>query len=119
MGVLMADRMLGIRRRTPGALDAHGEPGASDWGPLIGPWPGSASEAADGGWNVSVDPQGWPLAAGDLVVEPAAARSWLVTGADLLVNTIDPTVDYVRVDARERAGTHTEVPATPQPTTRA
>jgi hypothetical protein len=116
----MPDRPLGVRRRGPGARDAHGEPTGGAHGPLFGPWPGAAREGADGSWSLRVDPQAWPVTAGDLVVNPDTGDSWLVRSAALLRNNLDSTVDYVRVDAMERIdATSTEVPINPPPTTHA
>lgn len=116
MSVLLPDRSLGVRRRLPGGVDAHGDRVAAGWGPLVGPWPGRASEGADaaemygaGGrtWVLAVDPAGWPLGQGDLVVDPGSRQEWLVTSADLAVNNADPAIDYIRVEAHLHAGAGT------------
>lgn len=119
MAVLMADRNLAVRKRGAGALDGHGEPVGGAWGTMLGPWPGRAREAADGGWTLAVDPAGWPLSAGDLVVDAGTGQSWIARGTALLTNNLDSTVNYVRVDAQERVGAATEVVTSPQPTTHA
>lgn len=115
MAVLLADRMLGARARVPGAADAHGDRYAASWGPLRGPWPGRGIEGPDvpagqpGGrtWRLAVDPQAWPLYQDDLIVEVhrgAVVRDWLVTSADLMHHSVDPAVDYIRVEANLRTG---------------
>ncbi|MEW9530766.1 hypothetical protein [Microbispora sp. NPDC049125] len=115
MAVLLADRALGVRRRGPANLDAHGDRVGGAWGPVTGPWPGRAAEGPDvppgqiGGraWVLAVDPRAWPIAQNDLVVDTGSGQEWLVTSADLLTNTADPTVTYIRVTGhlRTAAGT--------------
>lgn len=113
MSVLLADRQLGVRARAA-ATDAHGDRYAAAWGPLRGPWPGRAMEgpdtppgqAGDRTWVLAVDPQAWPMYQGDMVEEVdgagQAVMSWLVTSADLMTHTLDPMVDYIRVEAHAR-----------------
>ena len=118
MAVLMASRNLAVHKRGPGVLDAHGEPVGGAWdGPQYGPWPGRATEQSDGAWALAVDPDAWPLKAGDMVVDVDRQQRWLVIAATLLTNNLDSSVNYVRVDAREREGAATEVPSAPPPTT--
>jgi hypothetical protein len=117
MAVLLADRMLGARARTLAGADTHGDRYATSWGPLRGPWPGRAMEGPDvpvgqsGGrtWRLAADPEAWPLAPGDLIEEISGSgtvvRDWLVTSADLLHHSVDPAVDYIRVEAHIRTGT--------------
>lgn len=115
MAVLLADRLLGVRYRELAATDGHGDVYAQSWGALAGPWPGRGMEGPDvpvgqpGGrsWVLAVDPEAWPLAQGDMVVEilsDAVVRRWLVTSADLLHHSVDPSVNYVRVEAHARTG---------------
>lgn len=112
MAVLLTDRRLGVRRQTVPAPDAHGDLPGGAWGPLIGPWPGRGEEGDDvpaggiGGrvWLMGVDPQGWPVRRGDLIVDPDTGEEWLVTTARLIRNNADPVVDYVRVEAHLREG---------------
>lgn len=113
MGVLLADRRLGVRRRAAGVADAHGYVSGGSWGPLAGPWAGRAEEGPDaaqmgatGGrrWVLAVDPAAWPLTQGDLVVDVDAGQQWLVVTADLRANAADSAVDYVRVEAHIRTG---------------
>lgn len=94
---------LALRRRGPGARDAHGAllPGAL--GDPLGPWPARASERADGTWVLSLDPAAWPARVGDLVFEPGTGRQWLVQGQpDLITHPVDPSVDFVRVEGHLR-----------------
>ncbi|GIH95430.1 hypothetical protein ACFFMN_22970 [Planobispora siamensis] len=110
MAVLLADRMLGVRRRSGGAVGSHGERAGYTWAALAGPWPGRAEEGPDaaigatGGrtWVLALDPAAWPVAQGDLVAEPASGLEWLVTSADLMKHNAHPDVDYVRVEAHAR-----------------
>jgi hypothetical protein len=116
VAVLLADRLLGVRARIPGAVDAHGDRYAASWAPLRGPWPGRAMEGpdtppgqvGDRTWRLAVDPAGWPLAQGDLVEEADAdgvtVQSWLVLSADLMTHTVDDMIDYIRVEAHARTG---------------
>ena len=107
MTVLLANRRLGVRRRTEGGRGPHGDRLAGALGSLAGPWPGRAEEAGDvpagqvGGrtWELGVDVAAWPLKPQDLVVDVDTGQEWLVTSADLLVNNADPAVDYVLVRA--------------------
>lgn len=112
MSVLLTDRQLGVRRATT-ATDGHGSTYPTGWGTLAGPWPGRAAEGPDvpagqtagRTWVLAVDPAGWPLDQGDLVVElqqGATVAEWLVTSADILTNNADPSVDYIRVEAHLR-----------------
>jgi hypothetical protein len=112
VAVLLANRRLGVRRRTAGGVGAHGDRLKGSWGPTAGPWPGRAEEGADvpegqtGGraWNIATDAASWPLAQGDLVVDVDSGEEWLVTSADLRRNNADPAVDYVAVNAHVRTG---------------
>jgi len=85
----------------------------------MGPWPGRAWEGPSGAWTLAVDEAGWPVLAGDIIVQPDTQQQWIVTGAQVMRNNLDDTVNYVRVDALERVGPNTEPPMTPTPTTRA
>lgn len=109
MGVLMAGTSLGVRRRSKAGLDPHGfEQPVPGWGPVLGPWPGRATEQVDQTWVLAVDPGGWPLAENDLVAEPTTGREWLVATADLLRNNLDPSVNYVRVIGHQRVDGDTD-----------
>lgn len=115
MAVLLADRFLGVRRQTLPVADAHGDLPGGAWAALSGPWPGRAEEGDDvpageiGGrvWLMGVDPRGWPVRRGDLIVDPGEGMEWLVTTARLICNNADPVVDYVRVEAHLREGDST------------
>jgi hypothetical protein len=43
----------------------------------------------------------------DLIVDPDRNLEWLVTSADLITNNADPSIDYVRVEARTHAAVGT------------
>lgn len=111
----MPDRDLGVRRRATGPADAHGDAYRGGWLELQGPHPGRAAEGPDvpegqiegRTWRIALDPRLWPVALGDLVVEPGTGAQWLVTSADLLTNNAAPEVDYIAVQAHLRtpAGT--------------
>lgn len=121
MAVLLADRVLGVRAQQAGARDAHGDVFPAGWGPLRGPWPGRAREGpdtprgqeSDRTWRLAVDPAAWPLYQGDLVVQVAGdgteTAAFLVTSADLITHSVDPAVDYIRVEANR----HTEAGTSP------
>lgn len=112
MAVLLADRRLGVRRRGPGTVGAHGDRVPGGYGPVLGPMPGRAEEGPDvpegqtGGrtWTLAVDPGLWPVTPGDLVVDAVTGQEWLVTSADLLKNNADSAVDYVAVRAHAHTG---------------
>jgi hypothetical protein len=111
MGVLMADRQLGIVRREYGAADAHGDVAVVEGrGTLQGPWPGRARQESDGTWTLAVDAKAWPVAQRDLITDPYSGDEWTVTSATLLRNALDPVVDYVRITAAGRTGTDTTPP---------
>lgn len=107
MAVQLPNTALGVRRRTL-AYDAHGYPMPGADEPAVGPWPGRKTERGDGSWVLALDPQTWPVDERTVVVEPATGAEWTVTEADLLTNNVTPVVDYVRVEAHERVGGHTE-----------
>jgi hypothetical protein len=107
MSVLMVDASLAVRRREPDSRDAHGERVYGDWGDPVGPWPGHTRETSDGTWTLGLDPQAWPVRAGDLIVDDGG-REWLVDTTVLLRNALDPTVDWIRVTAHQRVDDQTE-----------
>lgn len=102
MAVLLADRWLHVHRADRAATDGHGytvlAPTAD---PASESAPGRASQAADLTWTLGVDPNLWPIEAGDTVGDDAG-QEWIVVTADLIVNNADPTVDYIRVVAHDR-----------------
>jgi hypothetical protein len=112
MAVLLADRTLGVRRHSTSGVDGHGARTGVSWGALQGPWPGRAEQGPDeamhapGGraWVIGVDDRAWPITQGDMIVDTVSGEQWLVTSADLLRNTADPSVDYIRVQAHTRDG---------------
>lgn len=114
MTVLLANRSMGIRRRTV-TMDAHGDRAKSGYGVLAGPWPGRAEEKDDapigqvGGrpWVLAVDPAAWPVNQQDVIVDVDSKQEWVVTKADLRTNNIQNFVDYVRVEAHARTAAGT------------
>jgi len=112
MAVLMPNTRLGIRTRTGGVEDRHGDtvPGAP--AALLGPWPGRTKEADDGTWTLAVDTAAWPISERD-IIEDTAGTQWVVRSANLLRNNLDPSVDYVRVQAYLRAAGDTKPPRDP------
>lgn len=117
MSVLLPNTMLAVRRRVDGVEDEHGYRSTASWGDPEGHAPGYAPEDVEGGHSVvrlRLDPDCWPVAEADLVVEIGGReRSWTVAAANLLKHSVDPTVDYVRVEGFERVSTGTEMPDTP------
>jgi len=117
VSVLLPNTTLAVRRRVDGVEDAHGYRATASWGAAQGAGPGWAPEDVPGGQEpirLRVDPLCWPVAEKDLIVEiGGAARQWTVRDALLLKHSIDPVVNYVRVEAFERAGLGTEAPDTP------
>lgn len=107
MTVLLADRRLSVRRQLFAESDGHGGPVPDGWGSASPSRPGRAIEGPDvafgesGGrtWTIAVDPANWPVYQGDLVVDADSGEEWLVTSADLMTNTIDPYVNYIRIEA--------------------
>ncbi|GAB2858407.1 hypothetical protein GCM10022221_67390 [Actinocorallia aurea] len=109
MGVLLADRELGVRKVGPGQVGPHGDVIAGDPGPMLGPWPGGGNELPDvdgqvdaersRSWALALDPACWPLRRGDLVVEPSTGVEWLVMSADLITCAPAPELDWVKVQA--------------------
>lgn len=107
MAVLIADRMIGLRRRGQ-TFDAHGfpVPGAVEQETPL--YPGLARErGGDGGWTLSVDEALWPIREDDVLFDDRGTE-WLAITSDHLRNEIDPLVNYVRVDARQRQPGGTE-----------
>lgn len=108
MAVLMANTQLGLRRRVAGGTkNAHGERVGDEWEPVGAFYPARTKERADGGWALGVDPALWPVRKDDLLVDPDGGE-WLVRTSDLIRNNVDSRVDWIRVDANQRAGAHTE-----------
>lgn len=117
IAVLLPNTTLAVRRRADGAEDAHGYRTTASWSPPQGAGPGWAPEDVQGGQEavrLRVDPLCWPIAERDLIVEiGGAARQWTVRDALLLKHSVDPIVNYVRVEAFERAVAGTEAPDAP------
>ncbi len=114
MTVLLPNTRLGVRRSIEGAQDAYGYRPRAGLADLTAVGDGHAEEQADGRWRLRVPPGCWPVREGDVIAEPGG-RSWTVVTADLLRHSIDPSVDYVRVEAFERRDGGTETPDSPTP----
>lgn len=108
MSVLLPNDSLTVRRRSDEpARNAHGERVAAGYADPGTYYPGRTSEGADGSWVLGVDTALWPIRTGDLV-HSSSGQEWLVTGSDLITNSIDDSVDWVRVQAYERRDDATE-----------
>lgn len=109
MVVLMDNCILGVRRRKVAeGRDSYGDRVASGWGPVTGGvLPGRRNEQADGMWALAVDPSLWPVRQDDLVISTDGA-TWLVATSDLIQNSEDDYVNYVRLSARLRSQGGTE-----------
>jgi hypothetical protein len=105
MVVLMADRELGLIRRDAGPLDAHGDAPVQGRSVLAGPWPGRARLETDGSWTLAVDIAAWPMEERDIILDPVNGIEWVAVTVQPLRNTMDSSVDYVRVTALIREGT--------------
>lgn len=106
--MILPNATLTVRRivDNPGT-NAHGERVPAQWGMIEAFYPGRTKERADGGWALGVDPHLWPVRAGDLVISDDG-RSWLTRTSNLITNSYDSTVDWVRVDALHRGNGGTE-----------
>jgi hypothetical protein len=82
--------------------DANGYPLPGRRAAPPDPLPGRTLERPDHSWVLALDPGLWPVREGDHVIEPVTGREWLVVSANLLHNSLDPVVDYVRVEAEAR-----------------
>lgn len=109
---MLPDCTLGVERQPALTFDPSGYPVPGVRQPPTDPLPGRALERADHSWVLALDPALWPVHEGDLVHDPATERAWLVVTADLLHNTYDPVVDYIRVEAEARQGGYTVPPGT-------
>lgn len=107
MSVLLPNTTLGVRRRGTATQDALGDDVPGVPGPVEGPWPGRATEGADGRWSLAVDPTAWPVRQHDVITEPGG-RAWAVDTAQLITNSYDPSVDWVRVTGLQTVAGGTE-----------
>lgn len=110
MSVLLPDSMLAVERQPQVAYDPGGYPIPGARAAVTDALPGRALERPDHSWVLALDPALWPVVEGDHVLDLVGGRSWLVVSADLLQNTIDPTVDYIRCEAEIRVGSSTRPP---------
>jgi hypothetical protein len=109
VSVLIVNTELGLRRRADPTLDEHGTEVGGGYGPEQGPRPGLTREiGTNGAWVLSVDDQLWPIRAGDIITEPSAHREFLVTTASFMKHDIETSINYCRVEARERVTGGTE-----------
>jgi hypothetical protein len=111
MAVMLPDCALAVERQPAVAYDANGYPVPGARETPTGTLPGRALERADHSWVLALDPSLWPVREGDLVHDDTG-RSWLVVSADLLQNTYDPVVDFVRCEAEIRVPGGTLPPGT-------
>lgn len=107
MTVLLPNARLGLRRRVDGTRNAHGERTPAGWGDITGPYDGRVNEQAGGTWALGLDPRLWPVRANDIAIA-GTGQSWLITGADLIQNNYDATVDWIRATALHRTDGGTE-----------
>ena len=63
-----------------------------------GTWPGSVLEQPDGSWTVRLDPQSWPVKAGDTITDETG-RSWTLSMTRNHAVLGCPDVDYVQAAA--------------------
>lgn len=110
MAVILPDCALTVARMGPTAHDPSGYPIPATRTPGGPALPGRKKERPDHSWVLAVDPSMWPVKEGDLIQEPATGAEWLVVSADLLTNSADPAVDYVRVEGEIRVGVSTLPP---------
>jgi hypothetical protein len=115
MSVLFANTSLSVQtydRNLP-EFDSHGQLYFATLEAPRGPWPGSVRPPGrtladeQGPQLLQLDPAAWPLLPRDLVIEPSTGDSWTVVTSQLMTNDLDPSVNYVRVQAhpRSEAGT--------------
>ncbi|MEU2909204.1 MULTISPECIES: hypothetical protein [Streptomyces] len=85
----------------PWERDANGvpvPPNPNEKPPPRGTWPGSVLEQSDGSWSVRLDPQAWPLEAGDTITDKTG-RSWTLSSARLHAVPGCADADYVQAAA--------------------
>ena len=108
--MILPDCALAVSRRVGYAYDESGYPMPGAFTEPVAPLPARKVERADHSWMLALDPSMWPVEEGDRVVEPSTGAEWLIVSADLLTNTADPAVDYVRCEAEARVGQSTVPP---------
>lgn len=101
MAVVLSNCQLQVEAREhPEERDARGTPVPSDTDTITvrGPFPGSALQQPDGSWSLRLDPQCWPVRAGDKVTD--GTRVWFANPDPRLHQVPGiPDVDYVQVAA--------------------
>jgi hypothetical protein len=107
--VLLDNCLLGVRHQSiSAARDDYGDRRVLGWGPADGgTMPGRRNEQSDGLWALAVDPSLWPVRQNDLVISTDGA-TWLVDTSDLVQNSYDDYVNYIRLTARLRSKGGTE-----------
>lgn len=101
MSVLLANAMLGLRRRADkDERNSHGERVPQGWGTVVNGrlYEGRTRESSDGTWSLGLDDALFPVRQGDMVIS-STGLAWTVNTADLLTNNFDATVNWIRVAA--------------------
>ncbi|MEV7512077.1 hypothetical protein AB0O57_29385 [Streptomyces sp. NPDC091201] len=102
MAVVLPNTLLTVYvLQHPWARDANGVPVPPPPGvrpAARGTWPGSALEQPEGAWSLRLDPQAWPVKAGDTVTD-TSGRSWTLTGARNHAVPGCSAADYVQATA--------------------
>ena len=94
MSVLLPNGTATVSVRVPGALNSHGEETASGYATPGALLPALIEQSAQGAWTACIDDSFWPVRVGDRVVDQTGRRFQIIT-ANLLTNSLDPSVNYV------------------------
>lgn len=105
MAVLLPDRLLGVvpALPRPWKRDAHGTPVPPALTVLAEPavpprmYPGAASDQGEGTWSLRLDPQLWPVKAGDRISDGTLV--WVATATRHVAVPGHAAVDHVQVTA--------------------
>ncbi|MFE3644864.1 hypothetical protein ACFXOM_28460 [Streptomyces sp. NPDC059169] len=102
MAVVLPNATLTVRALAhPWERDANGvpvPPNPNQKPTPRGTWPGSVLEQTDGSWSVRLDPQAWPVEAGDTITDEAG-RSWTLSNARLHAVPGCSDADYIQAAA--------------------
>lgn len=101
MGVLLPNCALAVARMGE-QEDAFGDRVSAGQGPTSPAHPGNAVERSDGTWSLALDAALWPIREHDLVIDPAG-RQWVVVSSSVNRNPLVPEIDFVQVEAVEKA----------------